>query len=296
MPLRRWSARRAPRGTIPTMSAESSGMRARYDRAARRYGTWWSPVLEPTARRVLERVDPKAVAGAPAILDVGTGTGTLAFAALRRWPGATITGIDASGGMLREARGRAERLPAADRSHITFQVAEADRLPFPDRSFDVAVSSFVLQLVPDRSAALREVARVLRPGGMLAFVTWMTSRQSFPPDEAFFDVVDELELPDDDREEDRSGDFASAREANRELRDAGYRSIDARRDWLDHAWDPAQYADFLEQYGEYELFRSLPRRLRLELSERTRERLGELPAEAFRWRAPVVMVTARRPA
>jgi len=271
-------------------------MRARYDRAARRYGTWWSPVLEPTARRVLERVDPKAVAGAPAILDVGTGTGTLAFAALRRWPGATITGIDASGGMLREARGRAERLPAADRSHITFQVGEADRLPFPDRSFDVAVSSFVLQLVPDRSAALREVARVLRPGGMLAFVTWMTSRQSFPPDEAFFDVVDELELPDDDREEDRSGDFASAREANRELRDAGYRSIDARRDWLDHAWDPAQYADFLEQYGEYELFRSLPRRLRLELSERTRERLGELPAEAFRWRAPVVMVTARRPA
>ena len=271
-------------------------MRARYDRAARRYGTWWSPVLEPTARRVLERVDPKAVAGAPAILDVGTGTGTLAFAALRRWPGAQVTGIDASGGMLREARGRADRLPAAGRSRVTFQVAEADRLPFPDRSFDVAVSSFVLQLVPDRPAALREVGRVLRPGGLLAFVTWMTSRQAFSPDEAFFDVVDELELPDDDREEDRSGDFASAREANRELRDAGYRSIDARRDWLDHAWDPAQYADFLEQYGEYELFRSLPRRLRLELSERTRERLGELPAEAFRWRAPVVMVTARRPA
>ena len=41
-------------------------MRDRYDRAARRYGSWWAPVLEPTARRVLERVSAKAVAGANA--------------------------------------------------------------------------------------------------------------------------------------------------------------------------------------------------------------------------------------
>ena len=57
---------------------------------------------------------------------------------------------------------------ALDDHRLSFVHAPADELPLPDASFDVAVSSFVFQLVPDRSAAFREVYRVLRPGGHVA--------------------------------------------------------------------------------------------------------------------------------
>ena len=56
------------------------------------------------------------------------------------------------------------RLAGGARSRFATAVAFADRLPFPDATFDGAMSSFVLQLVPNRAAAIREARRVLRPG------------------------------------------------------------------------------------------------------------------------------------
>jgi SAM-dependent methyltransferase len=209
-----------------------------------------------------------------------------------------VTGIDASRGMVLAARGRARHaLPSSDAGRASFVVAEAGVLPFPDQAFDLVVSSFVLQLVPDRLAALREAHRVLRLGGMLAFVTWMVSEGTFPPDQAFFDVLDELNVPDRDAAEEAcSGDFVSAKAAARQLRRAGFREVSAGQDWLDHEFEPARYPDFLEQYGEFELFRSLPWMLRRRVSRRARERLASLPVTDFRWRAPVVIALARRPA
>src|SRR3989304_3978142 len=66
----------------------------------------------------------------------------------------------------RQAAGSRHRPPR-------FVTAAADAIPLPEASVDVAVSSFVLQLVPDRLAALREIRRVLRPGGRLAYATWL---------------------------------------------------------------------------------------------------------------------------
>jgi len=276
-----------------------SAMSERYDRAAQRYGIWWAPVLEESALRVLDRVTEAWPADGPpgAILDLGTGTGTLALEAARRWP-AAVTGIDASRGMILAARGRArEDLPASDAARISFDIADAGHLPYPDESFDLVVSSFVLQLVQNRLAVLREAHRVLRPGGVLAFVTWMVADGKFAPDEAFFDVLDELNVPDDDAADEAcSGDFVSARAATLQLRRAGFGDVAARQEWLDHAFEPARYPDFLEEYGEYELFRSLPWTLRRRVRRRTRERLAALPATAFRWRAPLVIAIARRPA
>jgi ubiquinone/menaquinone biosynthesis C-methylase UbiE len=277
-----------------------SAMSERYDRAAQRYGIWWAPVLQASALRVLDRVGEAwpAEAQPGAILDLGTGTGTLALEAARRWPAAAVTGIDASRGMILAARERArEDLPARDAARISFDIADAGHLAYPDEAFDLVVSSFVLQLVQNRLAVLREAHRVLRPGGVLAFVTWMVADGKFAPDEAFFDVLDELNVPDDDAaEEASSGDFVSARAATLQLRRAGFDEAAARQEWLDHAFEPARYPDFLEEYGEYELFRSLPWTLRRRVRRRTRERLAALPATAFRWRAPVVTAIARRPA
>jgi ubiquinone/menaquinone biosynthesis C-methylase UbiE len=276
-----------------------SAMSERYDRAANRYGLWWAPVLEASALRVLDRVaEAWAADGQPsAILDLGTGTGTLAIEAARRWPAAAVTGIDASRGMVLAARERARHLPTRDAARISFAIADAGHLPFPDEAFDLVVSSFVLQLVPNRLAVLREVHRVLRPGGLLALVTWMVAERKFAPDEAFFDILDELNVPDDDAAEEAcSGDYVSARAAALQLRRAGFLDVSARQEWLDHAWEPARYPEFLEEYGEYELFRSLPWTLRRRVRRRTRERLAALPATDFRWRAPVVTAIARRPA
>ncbi len=140
----------------------------RYDRIAEGYATWWSPVHRPGTLALLDEVDAELASGARRLLDVGCGTGTLAAAAASRWPAVDIDAVDASGGMLAIAeRVRAALEPAAAR-RIRLAQAVADRLPFEDGSFDVVVSAFVLQLVPSRTRALREMRGSCdrRPAGL----------------------------------------------------------------------------------------------------------------------------------
>jgi len=169
----------------------------RYDASAARYERWWAPVLRETALGLLESVDRALDGGAPEhVLDVGAGTGTLTRAAARRWPNARITALDASAGMLRTAEALAdEDLRPEDRARIEFVVAGADRMPLPDATADLVVSSFVLQLVPDRFRTLREIRRVLRAGGRLGWVTWLAAPKGerWLPDEAFDDAVAEMQ-------------------------------------------------------------------------------------------------------
>ena len=98
------------------------------------------------------------------MLDVACGTGTVArLAAARVGSAGAVTGVDLTPGMLAVAR-RIE----AEGAPIDWQEASADRLPLPDASADVALCSLGLQFFPDRPAALREMRRVLIPGGRLA--------------------------------------------------------------------------------------------------------------------------------
>jgi SAM-dependent methyltransferase len=267
----------------------------RYDRIARGYARWWAPVLAPTAVTVLDRIAPLVDDGASRIVDLGTGTATLAVAAIRRWPGVEVVGIDASSGMAAAARGEADRqLGPADRRRFSVEVAFADRLPFRDGELDAAVSSFVLQLVPNRHAALREVHRVVRPGGRLAHVTWLVGDRAFRPDAEVDAVLDDNGI--DAREpEGRRGDYASVAAAAASLRRAGFRAVQAEGRDLVHPFDARSYQGFIEEFDEEDLFASMGRVERRRISGQLRARLGALPAAAFELRLPVVVAHGDRP-
>ena len=272
----------------------------RYDASADRYRQWWEPVLSATALRVLPDTPPPPQDGSAArILDLGTGAGQLAIEAVRRWPRCRVTGLDVSSGMLGVAAREADaRLGPKDRPRLEFVSGDAAKVPFADASFDLVVSSFVLQLVDDRPAVLAEVVRVLRPGGRFASVTWMATGETepFAPDEAFEDALDDIDYDDGEAEpeEARSGDFLSADEAANDLGRAGFVDVRADATELIYPYDRATYADFLEQYAEREVFDDLGWRQRRRLREATRSRLARLSDEAFTWRVPVVEAYGRR--
>ncbi len=93
------------------------------------------------------------------LLDVGTGTGDIAAAARRRMPALQVVGVDFTYEMM--AAGRAQ----AARRHLPFVQGDTLALPFADNTFDAVVSGFLIRNVVDRVAALREQARVTKPGG-----------------------------------------------------------------------------------------------------------------------------------
>jgi demethylmenaquinone methyltransferase/2-methoxy-6-polyprenyl-1,4-benzoquinol methylase len=102
------------------------------------------------------------------VLDVATGTGDLALLIAARHPAVTVVGLDPSSGMLGVARERIERSGRSAR--IGLEAGDAEALPFEDASFDAATMAFGIRNVRDRPRALRELARVLRPGGRVAIL------------------------------------------------------------------------------------------------------------------------------
>jgi len=96
-------------------------------------------------------------------LDVGTGTGDLAFELARSAEGARVIGVDYTGGMLAHAPGKASAHGLLGRT--AFARGDGHRLPFADASFDAVTSAFVLRNLADLGAAYAEMARVTRPGG-----------------------------------------------------------------------------------------------------------------------------------
>jgi SAM-dependent methyltransferase len=262
------------------------------------YAEYWEPVLVAPSGRLLDRVGERLGGRAPrSVLDVGSGTGSLALAAAERWPVASIVGLDASAGMLSVARHRVgARWPGRDGDRFRWHAADAAEIPLGEAGIDLAISSFVLQLVDDRRAVLREIGRVLRPDGLLGFVTWLRDDTWMAPDVEFDEAVYDLEL--EDPEADARGpeqEYESPDEAAADLATTGFTAVEVRLDTLEFSWQRTDYRAFKEQYDERDLLDSLSAADRARLLARVDERWAALPDDAFVLRAPLVSATARRP-
>jgi SAM-dependent methyltransferase len=122
----------------------------------------WSRRLAPLF------VDFAAITGAERVLDVGCGTGNLSFCLAQDPEIRAVHGVDLAAAYVAHAE-RQNR-----DARVTFGIGDACALPFPDASFDHALSMLVLQFIPQPDLAVREMRRVTRPGGTVAAATWDT--------------------------------------------------------------------------------------------------------------------------
>ena len=122
------------------------------------------------ARWRREMVDHIVAADPALVLDVATGTAGVAIQLARRAP-ADVTGVDLTEAMLR--RGRQNIAAAGLGGRVRLAAGRAEQLPFPDGCFDALGFTYLLRYVADPQATLRELARVVRPGGVVASLEFL---------------------------------------------------------------------------------------------------------------------------
>ena len=137
---------------------------------ARQQGAWSSgdyavvgTTLQIVGEELCEALDIRA---GQKVLDVAAGNGNISLAAARRW--CDVIATDYVPALLEKAYERA----AAERLQIEFREADAEALPFKDRSFDVVVSTFGVIFTPDHEKAATELMRVCKPGGKIGLANW----------------------------------------------------------------------------------------------------------------------------
>ena len=172
-----------PARTRPTDAGERArderdGGAAMFDSIARRYDLL-NRVLSAGLdggwrRRAIRELGPRP---GQVLLDLCTGTGDFAFAALGV-PGTRVIGLDVAREMVRIGRSKAGRLGLSSR--LRFGLGDAENLPLADGSIDGALIAFGIRNVPDRSRALAELARVMKPGGRLVILEF-----GIPPNRLF---------------------------------------------------------------------------------------------------------------
>lgn len=158
------SLERPPHERNPAPSVDLAAVKARQQ-------TMWASgdfavigtTLQLAGELLCEAVDLRS---GSAVLDVACGNGNASLAAARRW--ARVTGLDYVPELLRRAgeRARAEGLD------LTLVEGDAERLPFADGAFDVALSTYGVMFAPDQAQAARELARVVKPGGAIGLANW----------------------------------------------------------------------------------------------------------------------------
>lgn len=133
-----------------------------YSAAAKDYDTKWAFYVESTTRETLRRLP---IAANDRVLDVGCGTGELLARLAARYPDAQLAGLDPVEEMLAVAKAKLSE-------KVDLRVGWANELPWADHSFDVVVSCNMFHYITHPVAAVREMERVVRPGGKVVITDW----------------------------------------------------------------------------------------------------------------------------
>ena len=133
-----------------------------YSRVARDYDAKWAFYVDATTRQTLARI---TVGPSDRVLDVGCGTGELLVRLAAKFPRARLAGLDPVPAMLEVARRKLSE-------DVELRIGWANELPWPDASFDLVVSCNMFHYITHPVEAVREMERVLRPGGRLVITDW----------------------------------------------------------------------------------------------------------------------------
>jgi SAM-dependent methyltransferase len=139
---------------------------ARWDDHVSVYEAVFEPLTDAFAARALDRLELRP---GDRLIDIGAGTGGAALIAAAR--GADVVAVDAAPRMAARISERADGAGVAP-GRVRAETMDGMALALPDASFDAAISAFGVILFPDAGLGMREIARVLKPGGRVAVVTW----------------------------------------------------------------------------------------------------------------------------
>ena len=211
------------------------GDEARHDAwaAGRSYEAYMGRWSRQVAAAFLARLD--APAGADWV-EVGCGTGALTAAVVAAGAPRSLLAVDPSEDFLAAARA------AVPDPRVRFERGQAGALPVADGTVDVAVSGLVLNFVPDRGAALRDLRRVLRPGGRLAFYVWDYAGGGLEFVDRFWKAAAEVDPQAADLDEARRFAFANRDAIAAECFAAGFRAVGVEPIAIDTVF--ADFADF----------------------------------------------------
>lgn len=220
------------------------------------------------------------------VLDLATGVGAMGSRLQRRFPGASIVGVDLS----------AHQLGAARRNHPELPVLRGDatRLPFADGTFDRLHCSWLLEHVPDPLAVLREVRRVLKPGGACQFIEVDNATLELTPARASVtDLMQRL----NSAQQQAGGDPFIGQKLDRLLPQVGFASVEVRRPRLEgSAEDPRFFQAFIDEFAE--IFEGLDESLGAEaapvISRAAAELRGLRDVPGARLRYTPVLFSAQR--
>jgi SAM-dependent methyltransferase len=161
------------------MTASTTFVAADGDGYERLMGRWSRRLAEPF-------LDFAGCGNGERVLDLGCGTGHLAFALAARMTGGEVVGVDLSPVYVDHAR-----LRGTD-ARVSFHLGDAGALQWPDRTFDRVLSLLMLHFVPDAARAIAEMSRVARPGATVAAAVW-DARGGFVANRIFFDTAAALD-------------------------------------------------------------------------------------------------------
>jgi SAM-dependent methyltransferase len=253
----------------------------RYNREAVAYRDLWAPVLRIAGAPFLNEIPANRVAR---VLDLGTGVGGLVPDIQRRFPEALILGVDRAPGMLALS---VDGHPRA--------VMDAAELAIPSESMDVVLLVFMLFHVPDPEAALREVRRVLKSGGILGCITWAEDLES-PASRTWNDCLETFgAAPADPAVVTRHDRFNTPDKIAGLLEEIGFKEVRCREADLIARIDIDHLLELKTSMGSMKpRFDSLSPELQKACVSEARRRMSGVSPEEFTARGRTVNATARR--